>query len=72
VGGYMSVETTGTGASDNYSTQGNSSAFVSAEGFTVLRLASGNNTVTAKYRVDGAGTGTFQHRRLAVFKFANL
>ncbi len=41
--------------------------------FSLQKLAAGgNNTITAKYRVNGASTGTFTYRNLIALRYSNL
>lgn len=70
---WMSFEVTGAtslSASDSWAVQlqGTGGQKVGA-GLVFDTLTAGSNTFTAKYRVSTAGTGTFSHRRIAVWSF---
>ena len=71
---HMSYDPNGAGASDTWSAQCRSSDFVTCCRPSLVRLASGANTLTAKYRSDTAGaiSSTFGNRQLFALKYANL
>jgi hypothetical protein len=56
--------------SDDDAAAMNGGSGTTVTGFVTATLSSGNNTVTAKYRV-GGGTGTFQRRKIVAFRYAN-
>lgn len=70
---WMSVQPNSTAASDNDAAAFNTTSGVpGARGFLATLRNAGNNTLTAKYRADGAATGSFGRRWMIAFKYANL